>query len=64
MVRSVYMQISKDEYEFPLAIADSIQELAEIIGKSPATIGSYISRCKKSGRKCRYIKINIEEEEE
>lgn len=63
MTEVLYMQVTRDKYEFPVAIADSIPELANMIGKSPNTIKSYMSRCKKIGRKCRYIKIEIEEEE-
>lgn len=58
----VWMEITLDKYEFPKAVADTRKELAEIIGVRPKSISEHISRCKRLGIKCRYIKVEIEDE--
>ena len=34
----VWMKVTKDKYELPVAIADSCKELAEIVGKTSNTV--------------------------
>lgn len=41
----LYMKCTTDELELPLAVADSIPELAKMTGNSENTIRSSISRC-------------------
>lgn len=38
------MQVTKDEYELPIVVADSADELGEIVGKSGNSILSLLSR--------------------
>jgi hypothetical protein len=52
--------VSRDIYELPLAVADSIKELSLLTGKSSSTIRAQLSRAKKQGRKSQYIKIIID----
>ena len=40
----LYMQVTKDEYELPIVVADSADELGEIVGKSGNSILSLLSR--------------------
>lgn len=42
----VYMKVTRDEYELPLAIADTPAELAEMTGASKNTIFSNIAHQK------------------
>lgn len=60
----VFMKITKDKYELPLAVADSPAELAAMTGDSVKTIYSVVSREKhKSNPKykfSRYIKVEID----
>lgn len=58
----VYMRVSKDRYELPLAIADTIKELAIICGVSPNLISSCISQSKRKGYSSEYKKVIISEE--
>lgn len=60
---SVYMAIDLDEYELPYAVADSVIELAQILGVNKNAIYSLMSHVK-SGmyKRCRYIKVEIEED--
>lgn len=55
----VYMLVSNDKYELPICIADTQRELAEMIGVKEDTIRSVMSRCRKSGRKCRYVRVDF-----
>lgn len=61
----VWMEITKDQYELPIHVADSAKELAELTGaKNAATILSAIYHTNKRGGKCKYIKVPIEETQE
>lgn len=56
---TIYMQVSKDKYELPIAVADSVTELAEIASTTAGAISTAI--CK--GRKG-FCKVVIDEEED
>lgn len=43
----VYMKVTRDEYELPLAIADTAGELAEMTGATKNAIWSNITHQKK-----------------
>lgn len=60
---TLYMKVSKDKYELPLAIADNAQELASMCGVTVGTIFSQISRSK-TGRRSPYHKVEIEEDDD
>ena len=59
----VYMQVSQDRFQLPLAVASSAQELSKITGKSKDTIYHAVWRWK-MGRiqKPSFITVDIEEE--
>ena len=59
----LYMKVTRDKYELPLAIADSPSELARILGLRNANkISSAISHAIREGRKTIYVKVVIDEE--
>ena len=58
----VYIKISLDELETVEAMADTVQELAEMCGVKPASIYSIMSRAKKRGHRCIYRCVEIEED--
>ena len=61
----VYMKVSKDKYQLPEVIADSVKELAEKCGESPRIVSSLASKASKGKHKnSPYIRIEIEEGEE
>lgn len=60
----IYMKVSKDKYEFPLVIADSVTELARMVGTTRESISSNIYHSRKKGRKCCYIKVVIEKDDD
>ena len=63
MIRTVYMEITTDKYQLPIAIADSVAELAKMRGIKPATISSniYHFNCGKVN-KSKYIKVEIKDD--
>lgn len=61
MKKKVYIKISQDKYQFIEAIADSLDELAKMVGSTKNSIASSISH--KYG-KYEKVEIDIEEERE
>ena len=51
--------VTKDEYELPMAIADTVKELAVMTGKSENAIRSGISK-QKQGYRSRFYKIETD----
>lgn len=64
MKNVVYMKVTKDEYELPMAVADSVSLLARKLGISKSTIESTMSNARKYGYKCPYVKVELEEEDD
>lgn len=52
-----YMLVTEDKYELPIAVAESIEELAEITGVSTTSIRGAIWRAKKLGSKSKWIEV-------
>lgn len=61
---NIWMKISDDKYELPVAVADTVTELAQICGITKETIIAQRSRQKRKGTSCRYLKIEVEDDEE
>lgn len=64
MSSKIWIEVTQDEYELPVAVADTARELAEIVG---TTTNNIISQCshRRKGRlkSSRFRMIEIEEEE-
>ena len=60
----VWMQVTKDEYELPVAIADSCVELSKIVGKTANNISSSINHSLQRGNWTPYRKVEITEDDE
>ena len=58
----IYMLVTKDKYELPLIVADSISQLARKLSISPNLIHSAMSNASKKGYKCMYVKVECEDE--
>lgn len=56
------MLVSNDKYELPLMIADSAAELSRRLHLSEGTVSSTISCDKKRGYRCRYVKVEIDDD--
>lgn len=63
MKSCVYMQVTPDEYELPVAVANSPKELAEITGFTVNQILGRISQYK-SGKikKRQFVKVEVNDE--
>ena len=44
MSKKLWMKVTNDEYELPLAVADTMAELARMTGIKPESLYSIISR--------------------
>lgn len=60
----LYMLLTSDEYELPIAVADTVVELARLTGSDERTISSGISRHKKRGGFCKWRKVEVEDDDE
>lgn len=55
---TIYMQVSKDKYELPLAVAESPTELAKIVGTTKNNVSSSISKKRKG-----WVKVEVREDD-
>lgn len=51
--------VSKDKYELPMAVTDTVKELSVMTGKSESAIRSGISK-QKQGYRSRFYKIETD----
>lgn len=61
---TVYMEVTLDEYELPVAIADSVIELAKMRNTTANTIKSTMSHVKNGTsnvKRSKYVKVHIDE---
>lgn len=58
--KSLWITVTHDEYEFPVIISDSIEELAEACGTTENNIYSSMSHAKKRGAWCRFVRVPLE----
>lgn len=60
----VWMRVSADRYEFPEVYAYSAKELARLCGIKEGALWSMVRRFEKGElKRCRYVRVEIEEEE-
>lgn len=60
---TLYMEVTDDEYELPVAVADSARELSRMRGVDKHTVSSAIWRKNKRGFKfCKYVKVVVEDD--
>jgi len=60
--RRMYMAITIDKYELPIAIFENIREVSAFANRSKSAIWAAIARKSIDRKKrCRYISINLEE---
>lgn len=60
----LYLKTTTDEYELPLAVAESVRELAELTGIPERSMASLISRVRKgtADTKCYHI-VEVEDDD-
>ena len=57
---TLYLKVTKDKYELPVAVADSKKELARILGLYPS--GLYRAFRHGQGNSC-YVEVEVEDDE-
>lgn len=62
-MRKLYLATTQDEYELPIAVADTPEELANKMGCTQYSILSVISHAKQHKRRCMYHRITYSERE-
>ena len=55
---TLYLKVTKDRYELPVAVADSKKELARMVGRDV----SGIYRAFAEGRKSCYVEVEVDDE--
>ena len=60
---TLWIKVTKDKYELPEAVADSVDQLAKMLGIPKNTIYSSISHAKKKGFNSIYRKVEIKDGE-
>lgn len=59
----IYMIVTADELELPLAVFDSLKEVSEYTGRSRSSINTVICRGNKDIKlNCKYIRIDLKEQ--
>jgi hypothetical protein len=61
---TLWLKVTLDEYELPVAVGDSLADLAKKIGTSRNTIASSYSHYIHSGKRSSYRKVEIEEDDD
>lgn len=59
----LWIKVTDDELEYPVAIADSARELAKMLGVSTNSIYSAISKSRSRGNSTQFHKIELDEED-
>ena len=61
----LWLEVTRDKYELPVAVADSIKELARIVGVSRDNIKSSASKHRRGlVKRSRFVSVEIEDEED
>lgn len=63
MKRKLWLLVTSDEYELPLAVADSAVRLARLLKVKPQTIRNQVCNARRRGINSHYKVIEIEEGE-
>lgn len=63
---TIWMEVDLKNKELPTGLmADKPGKLAKLVGlKNPKGVSNAISRAKRNGTRCRYVKVVIEEDED
>ena len=59
----IWMLVTSDKYELPIMWGESARELADKIGVPRNYIHSAISNAKKQHQRCKYVKVEVEDDD-
>ena len=61
----IYLVVTADEYELPLAVFDNLTEIAKYACRSPASVNTTICRGNTDKRlNVKYLRIDVKQEQE
>lgn len=60
MKKTLFLEVSRDKYELPLAVADSQAELSRMIGVDVTSISHARKRAKLLGAKSKYVTVEVD----
>lgn len=58
----LWVAVTQDEYELPVAVADTARELAEMFGVKTMTVISDVSRYRRKQMKTRFRCVDVEDD--
>lgn len=61
---TIWLQITRDEYELPVVVAESAKELARLTGTTENSIRSAITKAARRGNRCKYVKVEVDDQDE
>lgn len=64
MKRYIWMLVTMDRLRLPIALFDRAEDLARHCGVSVNAIYSGVSHAKERGHRSKYVKVEIEEEDD
>lgn len=60
---TIWMEVDLKNKELPIRVADKARDLARMRGIDPKGVTNAYSRAKRMGTRCRYVKVEIEEDD-
>jgi len=64
MAKYLWLKVTLDKYELPLAVAETSEELARLVGVSGNAVRVGRSQEKRGWKRSSYKKVRIDEDEE
>lgn len=59
----LYMKVSRDKYQLPEIVCDTLKELAERSGVKPQTISGAMNHAKRKGGTSYYVRVEVDDED-
>lgn len=59
MERYLYLLVENNQYELPICVCDSVEELSDMTNVSVADINDMIAKAEKRGGRSRFIRVRI-----
>lgn len=59
----VWLKVTTDRLELPVAVAESGKELARICGVSENNVYNTMTKARRLGHKCQYVRVRVDTEE-
>lgn len=60
----IYMMVTRDEYELPMAVADSAWKLAQICGTNASAVKYGVRAREQHGGWSKYVRVKTREKED